>query len=175
MSACLVDYFSPATRRIYRTSDIEAACERMHERLVCVGRLQLAGGNGPREQWESDPDRTYYDYGGREYDDAKRLQGLIAQLPRRQHSVLLLVFYADDEVASGWAKVSATYKEMLARRVAGKVNGILDAMGKAEPVPYRLIDWRDIDGIRERAIRQLVNRELMLPDNVADAGPAENP
>lgn len=159
-----MDYVSPTTRRIFRASDIEAACDRMHERLICVGRLQLSGGNGPRQGWESDPTREYYDYGGKDYDDAKHLQGLIAQLPRRQHSILLLVFYGDDEVASGWDKVSGTYREMLARRVASKVNGILEAMGKTEPVPYRPIDWRDIDGIRERAIRQLVNRELMLPD-----------
>lgn len=123
-----------------QVNDIEAACARMHDRLICWGRLFLAGGSGARQKWESDGQREYFDYGASAYDDAKALHSKIIQLPQPQHSLLLQAFYRNDVVATTWGQMSGERQRQVGNDLAAQVNGHIRRMNR------QLVDsWRQIE------------------------------
>lgn len=159
-----------------RQVDVQIACGHMHDRLICWGRLYLTGGKGERQHWESDGHRQYFDYGNREVDDSRIIHQLVTQLPKPQHSLLLQAYYRNESIATvDWAALSAPYREILANNLAAIVNKGIRTLNQSLVHPWRLVDANDVDGIRQRAIRQLVNRELMLPDLLEMRHPASRP
>lgn len=149
---------------------IDAACARMHDRLVCCGRLEWRGGSGPREEWDSDSTREYFAYGPKDYDDARQLAGKVRQLPKPQQWLTLQEFYRDDDLATGWHAYTWFRKtdvilpglaRSINKRLRNEVNARLPEWER-----WREVDPEEIDGIRIRAIHMLCNRERLVEDAV---------
>lgn len=144
---------------------IQRACNSMHRRLITWGRLELRGGSGQRQEWDSDASREYFAFTPRDYDDAKDMSAKVRQLPKPQQWITLQEFYADDDLATTWELYSCYRREYVV--LPGLVRAI-NARLRRE-VNARLAGWErypevraaDVDGIRWRAVRQLVNREAI--------------
>lgn len=136
----------------------ETAIGIMHERLIAWGRLVLAGGNGPRQQWLSDGEREFFDYRPWHYDDATAMSGLVLQLPKRQQSLVLASFYVDDRICSVWHELSAHRKQLVSEDIAARVNRALARINRDAGSDLMAILACDVDAIRLRAMRMLCAR-----------------
>lgn len=140
-----------------------AACNRMHSRLVAWGRIILAGGNGPREKWESDDDQMgKRDWTGAEMDAARMLHSAVIRLPEVRQRLVLQVFYRE-RMAEWWEDVNPERQFAIARDLTIEVNARIRRYNQDARDKVVSINAADFKGIRERAIRVLVNNERLLP------------
>ena len=140
-----------------------AACNRMHSRLVAWGRIILAGGNGPREKWESDDDQMgRRDWTGAEMDAARMLHSAVIRLPEVRQRLVLQVFYRE-RMAEWWEDWNPERRYALARDLTIEVNARIRRYNATVMDKAVSVRGDDFDGIRLRAIRVLVNNERVLP------------
>lgn len=133
----------------------------MHARLVAWGRIIIIGGKGPRQVWDTDPTRRYYEFTPAEQDAAYRLHILVGQLPEVRHRFVLPTFYRHIE-AEGWDDLTLARRTELAGHMSEEVNKCIRLYARAERQHVPGVTVRDFDGIRLRAIRMLVNREAVI-------------
>ena len=141
---------------------ILAACDRMHSRLVAWGRIILAGGNGPREKWESDDDLMgKRDWTGAEMDAARQLHSAVIRLPEVRQRLVLQVFYRE-RMAEWWGDVHPERRFAVARDLTIEVNARIRRYNQDAQDKVASINAADFNGIRDRAVRALVNNERVL-------------
>lgn len=141
----------------YREESI-AACNAMHDRLIIWASISVVGGKGGRQPWDSDPTREWNDYTPAQHDAAYALHIMVGQLPDIRHRLVLPEFYRNVEVKA-WNGLTPMRRAHIIEHMTEVVNeGIRDYNRDLRQNAPR-INPRDFEGIRNRAIHMLVNRE----------------
>lgn len=144
-------------------SGILAACNRMHGRLVAWGRIILAGGNGPREKWESDDDMMgRRDWTGAEIDAARLLHSAVIRLPEVRQRLILQVFYRE-RVAEWWDDVDQERRYAMVEALTIEVNARIRRYNLEVRDKAAAVNPAAFEGIRLRAVRVLANNDALLP------------
>ena len=142
---------------------IEAACNAMHVRLLNWGRIIIVGGKGVRQGWDSDGTRQHFEFTPAQYDAAYLLHIMVGQLPEIRHRFVLPAFYRDIE-ADKWDGLTPMRQlQIIRERMAAEVNENLRGFALSTRQAQPHVDEWNFEGIRLRAIRQLVNRESAVP------------
>lgn len=144
-------------------SGIIAACSDMHDRLIAWGRIIIVGGKGERQRWESDSTRQHFEFTPAQFDAAWRLHIMVGQLPEVRHRFVLPAFYRHIEADVWDGLTPARQAQIITEKMAPEVNEGLRAFTLSTGQWLPRVDPRDFEGIRGRAIRQLVNREGVCP------------
>lgn len=138
---------------------IKQACAAMHIRLIAWGRIIIVGGKGDRQKWDSDSTRQHFEFTPAQFDAAWRLHIMVGQLPEVRHRFVLPAFYRHIE-ADVWDGITFNRQmQIIDERLAPEVNEGLRAFTLATGQRVPTVRPDDFEGIRGRAIRQLVNRE----------------
>lgn len=137
-------------------SGILAACNRMDGELIKWGRIILAGGNGPSLKYgESDQEAEHFGYTASDYDAAYLLHLAVGRLPQMRQRFVLATFYRQKSAAD-WGNMSQRRRDEIAADLVLIINGKIKGV-------ERTIAAADLDPIRLRAIRVLVNNAALLP------------